>query len=304
MKPTATMDGGSPASEVWIQPTGAALAADVHGVDLSLPLDPEAVDAIGQAWTEHLVLRLSAQRLSDADLVRFSQMFGELDVHPQYRPSPGELPYARWVISISNIVVEGRKLGSLGYGEAAWHADMTYNPAPPRASLLYAIECPPEGGSTWFANMYAAFEDLPTEVKAQISTLSCVHDASRDSSGRLRSGYAPVDDPRATPGARHPLVSVHPVTGRPCLFLGRRAGAYVVGLTLSDSEALLDRLWAHATQDRFVWKQHWRVGDLVMWDNRCVLHRRDAFDNRQRRLMHRTQIVGEPMLGLERPARS
>ena len=101
---------------------------------------------------------------------------------------------------------------------------------------------------------------------------------------------------RQTPGAVHPLVRLHPVTGRKALFLGRRPGAYVHGLPVEESEALLDAVWGHATQERFAWYQKWRAGDLVLWDNRCVMHRRDAFDESLRRLMHRTQIVGEPVL--------
>jgi taurine dioxygenase len=99
-----------------------------------------------------------------------------------------------------------------------------------------------------------------------------------------------------TPGAVHPLVRLHPLTKRKALFLGRRPGAYIHGLPITESEELLDALWAHATQERFTWYQKWRIGDLVMWDNRCVMHRRDAFDESLRRLMHRTQIVGEPVL--------
>jgi taurine dioxygenase len=295
----------------WVQPTGGALGADVHGLDLTEAVTPAAFAAVTQAWSDHLVLRFSGQRLSDPDLVRFSRRFGDLDERPEQGLAPGEPEDARWIACISNIVEAGRPLGALGYGEAAWHADMTYNPIPPRASLLYALECPAEGGATWFSNMYAAYEGLDDALKRRLAGLTCVHDASHDSTGRLRSGFVEAHDPRATPGARHPLVRSHPVTGRPCLFLGRRAGAYVVGLELAESEALLDALWAHATQDAFVWKQRWRVGDLLLWDNRCVLHRRDSFDAAARRLMHRTQVRGEavqvftqPETGTAQPGRA
>jgi taurine dioxygenase len=106
----------------------------------------------------------------------------------------------------------------------------------------------------------------------------------------MRKGYQDVSDPRSAPGARHPLVRRHPETGRECLFLGRRRNSYIVGLALDDSERLLDELWAHATQPQFTFCQQWRVGDVLVWDNRCTLHRRDAFDPAARRLLHRTQI--------------
>jgi taurine dioxygenase len=173
---------------------------------------------------------------------------------------------------------------------------MSYNPLPPRASLLYALEVPADGGNTGFLNMYSAYETLPESVKRAVEGKTCIHDSSRNSAGELRQGFQRTLDVRQTPGAVHPLVRRHPVTGRKALFLGRRPGAYIDGLSVEESEKLLDAVWAHATQECFAWYQKWRIGDLVMWDNRCVMHRRDAFDESLRRLMHRTQIVGEPVL--------
>jgi taurine dioxygenase len=200
------------------------------------------------------------------------------------------------VAVIASVKKDGKAVGSLGSYELVWHTDMSYNPLPPRASLLYALEVPPDGGNTGFLNMYAAYETLPDELKRAIEGKSCIHDSSRNSAGELRKGFQTTLDPRRTPGAVHPLVRLHPVTQRKALFLGRRPGAYIHGLSVEDSEKLLDAVWAHATQERFAWHQKWRAGDLVMWDNRCVMHRRDAFDENLRRLMHRTQIVGEPVL--------
>jgi taurine dioxygenase len=138
--------------------------------------------------------------------------------------------------------------------------------------------------------MYLAYERLPPELKRRIAGKRAVHDATYNSAGLVRKGYEDVSDPRKAPGARHPLVSIHPETRRECLFLGRRRNSYIEGLELSESEQLLDALWAHATQAAFTFRQQWRVGDVVLWDNRCTLHRRDAFDPAARRLLHRTQI--------------
>ena len=288
--------------ELWIQPTGAALAADVHGVDLSKPVSDAVFKEILAAWNEHLVLRFSGQRLDDPTLMTFSARFGELDRVPiaaanHDRANSGVVAEAvDWVAVIANAKKDGKEMGGLGSYELVWHTDMSYNPLPPRASLLYALEVPADGGNTGFLNMYAAYETLPAELKRAVDGRTCIHDSSRNSAGELRRGFQRTLDVRQTPGAVHPLVRLHPVTGRKALFLGRRPGAYIHGLPVEESEALLDAVWAHATQERFAWYQKWRAGDLVMWDNRCVMHRRDAFDERLRRLMHRTQIVGEPVL--------
>jgi len=289
-------------SEVWIQPTGGALGADVHGVDLSKPVSEAAFKHIASAWSEHLVLRFAGQRIDDHMLMQFSARFGQLDRVPIAaanfdRADSGLADDVReWVTVISSVVKDGKPLGGLGSYELVWHTDMSYNPLPPLASLLYALEVPPDGGNTGFLNMYTAYETLSLELKRAVEGRTCIHDSSRNSAGELRKGFQRTLDVRRTPGAVHPLVRLHPVTKRKALFLGRRPGAYIHGLPVEESEALLDAVWAHATQERFGWYQKWRAGDLVLWDNRCVMHRRDAFDESLRRLMHRTQIVGEPVL--------
>jgi taurine dioxygenase len=191
---------------------------------------------------------------------------------------------------ISNIKMDGAPIGGLGDGEAIWHADMTYAETPPMAAILYALEVPPAGGDTYWASMVLAYETLSASLKQRIEGREALHDATYNSAGMMRKGYKELTDPRSAPGARHALVRIHAETGRKCLFLGRRRNSYVVGLELADSEALLDELWAHATQPRFTFRQQWRAGDVLIWDNRCTLHRRDGFDPTSRRLMHRTQI--------------
>ena len=162
----------------------------------------------------------------------------------------------------------------------------------PTGALLYAVEVTRQGGETGFINMYEAYDELPDDLRAAVQGRSIKHDSSRNSAGELRKGFAAVTDPREAPGAVHPIVVRHPVTGRRALFLGRRPFGYVVGLSLEESEALLDRLWAHATRADRAWFQTWKVGDLMMWDNRCVMHKRTAFDRNERRLLYRTQIRG------------
>jgi taurine dioxygenase len=278
--------------EMRVRPTGAALAADIEGVDLAGPLSPETMAAIKAAWSDHLVLRFRGQSLSDDDLMRFSRQFGELDWAPV--AAANDAPEGReYIMVVSNVIENGVAIGQLGAYEAIWHTDMSYIAEPPMASALYSLEVPPSGGDTGFCNMYLALETLPAALRRAVEGRVCRHDASRNSAGELRRGYVDAPDPSQTVGADHPIVRTHPVTGRKALFLGRRRNAYVPGLSLADSEGLLDALWEHATKDEFTWYQQWRVGDLILWDNRAVMHRRDAFDPAARRVMHRTQVKGD-----------
>ncbi len=200
---------------VMVRPTGAALGADVEGVDLGQDLSPATVDAIKQAWSDHLVLRFRGQHLDDDQLMRFSALFGELDFAPVIAASRvqirGEDRYVdsaeeghRYISIISNIVENGVAIGALGAYEAIWHTDMSYNPEPPIGSALYALEVPPAGGDTGFANMYLAYETLPEELRRRIEGRLCRHDSSRNSAGELRRGYTDVTDPRAGAGRRPP----------------------------------------------------------------------------------------------------
>jgi taurine dioxygenase len=278
--------------ELNVRPTGTALGADIEGIDLGAGLSPELIAGITQVWGDHLVLRFRRQRLSDDDLLRFSRQFGELDWAPI--AATNDAPEGRqYVMVVSNVVENGKAIGQLGAYEAVWHTDMSYIPDPPMASALYALETPPSGGDTGFCNMYLAYDSLDTELRREVAGRLCRHDASRNSAGELRRGFADAPDPSETIGAEHPIVRTHPMTGRKALFLGRRRNAYIPGLPVADSEALLDALWQHATRPDFTWYQQWQVGDLILWDNRCVMHRRDAFDPAMRRIMHRTQIKGQ-----------
>ena len=284
-------------SKVKVISSGKALAADIEGVDLSKPLDAASLASIVEAWSEHLVLRFRGQKLSDPDLERFSAMLGPLDKAPTYSKGVRTDVGSDFVTVISNVVVNGVAIGDLGNAEALWHTDMSYNETPPMASALYSLEIPPVGGETGFCNMYQAWETLPQDLRQRISGRMCVHDSSTNSVGGLRGGHEAVTDVTKTPGARHPMVITHPVTKRECLFLGRRRNAYIVGLPINESEELLDAVWAHTTKKELSWYQEWQVGDLILWDNRCVMHRRDDFDPNSRRIMHRTQIAGSKPYG-------
>jgi taurine dioxygenase len=280
------------ASAVDVIPTGAALGATVSGVDLR-EVGDAAFARIMQAWHDHSVLLLRDQRLLDQELIAFSRRLGDLDWAPVQESGRRFVEGLPEIYIVSNVLVNGEPIGSLGDGEAVWHTDMSYLEVPPKASMLYSLEVPRTGGNTSFCTMYGIYEALPTKLKDCIAGLKIKHDGTYNSGGYVRQGITPTDDPLTSPGAVHPLVCTHPATGRRMLYLGRRRNAYLLGLELVQSEALLDELWEFVDRPQFAWKHVWRVGDLVLWDNRCTMHRRDAFDPSSRRIMHRTQVKGE-----------
>jgi taurine dioxygenase len=279
-----------------VVPITKAIGAEIRGIDLSNKPDAATMAAIQQAWADHLVLLFRGQHLSDPQLVEFSRNFGNLDMAPPNEAANKQggayVADMREISVISNVVEKGVAIGALGALESEWHTDMSYNPIPPDASLLYSLEVPPSGGDTGFANMYLAYETLPADLRQALRGRECIHDATYTSAGGLRKGNKEVTDVREAPGARHPMVRTHPVTGRNALFLGRRRNAYIIGLPVEESERILDAVWAHARKPEFAFSHQWRVGDLLLWDNRCAMHRRDAFDNSARRIMHRTQVKG------------
>ena len=271
-----------------------SLGGEIIDLDISNRLTQDQINFINESWDERLVLVFKKQNLDDHKLINFSKYFGELD-------PPGPNPYGVTFLPefpeinvISNVKNEqGTPIGNLGDGEAVWHADMTYLQLPPKAGILYALEVPENQGNTHFANMALAYSELPNRLKEKIDGKILIHDSAHNSAGMLRKGYEEVENPSDTPGARHPIVIKDKNTNKKLLFLGRRPHAYIIGLELEESEDLLNEIWEHATQDKFTWTQQWEKGDLLMWKNLNVLHKRDAFDPNTRRVMHRTQIKGE-----------
>ncbi len=281
---------------VEIIPMDAPLGAEIRGVDLAAGVTPGQIEAIEEAWETHLVLLMRGQDIDDSNLVAFSRLFGDLDMpNPGYESSVFNTEFPE-VNIISNVIEDGKPMGKLGSLEAAWHADMTYNDMPPKAAILHGMEIPEDGGETCFANMYAAYDALSDDLKRRIEGCVAIHDAAHNSGGQLRKGYQEIGDPRETPGARQPMVRTNPRSGRKCLFLGRRPNSYVLGLDVAESDALLDAVWEAATEERFAVCHEWRPGDVLMWDNISVLHRRGAFPPESRRMMHRTQITGTEMI--------
>ena len=267
------------------------LGAEVLNVTLSDPLDDVTFDAIRQAWYENIALVFRNQHLCADDLVAFSRRFGELDIAPPNENGRCNANSFEEILVISNVIENGKPIGSLGSKEIPWHTDMSYTEVPPLGITLYGVEVPtPDGGRIEFVNMYKAYETLPSELKRKVEHLSIKHDSSINAAGYLRLGCDPVTDVVTCPGPVHPIVRTHPVTSRQALYLGRRRNAYIPGLSVPESEELLDELWNHCTQSQLRWHHNWQVGDLLFWDNFCTIHRRDAFDPNSRRILYRTQF--------------
>ncbi len=271
---------------------GQSFVAEVMDVDLGRISDSE-FRVLYKAWLEFGVLRIRGQSLNDGELQRFSNRFGPLEEVPYGKISEEEKQKIknRYVTVISNIEVDGKPIGGLGNKEATWHSDMTYIEDPPPASILMSLEVPELGGDTHFSDQKAAYLSLPNELVSRIENLSIKHNAAHTSVGDLRRGFDPIKDPREAPGAIHSIVRTHDETQEKMLYLGRRELAYVVGFTLQESEQLLNEVWRYAAMSENVWTQQWDIGDVIIWDNRRVLHRRDGFDQAQRRLMKRCQVM-------------
>lgn len=268
------------------------LGARIDGLDLSQALPPSSVRALLDAWHEHLVLVIKQQPLNDRQLARFAGAFGELELAPIPETLKGNayVPDTPEISVISNVLMDGIPIGGLGDAEATWHTDMSYLDAPPPGCLLHARVLPPEGGNTWFTNMYLAYEALPKALQSRIQNLTLNHDASTTSTGATRRGFNAISDVREAPGSRHPLVLVHPGSHRKALYLGRRLNAWIVGLSVEESENLLDELWSFCALEHHTYRHEWTLGDLVMWDNRCTMHRREGWPAEYSRTLHRAQL--------------
>lgn len=272
---------------------GAALAAEVQCGDLRTISD-ETFNQLHRAWLDNLVLLIRGQDFSDPlDLLAFGRRFGPLERAPDVaRGQKPKEPHLLDLAIISNIKENNVPIGGLGDGEAVWHTDSSFFEVPPSASILHSIEIPPAGGNTGFANMYVAYDTMPVSLLERVLGLKIKNDVAHTTAGAIRQGYEKATDIRTSPGPSHPIVRTHPETGYNAMYLGRRPYSYIPGLPLEQSESLLDELWAHATQQRFTWVHEWQVGDVIIWDNRCVMHRRDSFDPSSRRLMYRTCVQG------------
>lgn len=280
-------------AQVEVIPSGGPLGAEIRGVDLSKPLSADTFDAIKKAWDDNIVVLFRDQRLVDSDLARFGEYFGEL--HPAPHQEYGENAAGlHWAVElISNVLRNGRPIGALGSGEATWHTDMSMFEIPASATILYGEEIPIVGGNTRFTNLYRAFETLPEPLLSAVEGRRSIHDHAYLATGGVRPGFEAVADKSQGPGARHPIIRVHPDTQRRALYLGRTGTGYILGYDVPTSDDLLGELWSHMTKPEFIWEHSWRVGDVLVWDNRCTAHSRTPFDPAARRILRRLTVKCE-----------
>jgi taurine dioxygenase len=279
---------------VGVKPLSPALGAEIVGVDLREELSPQTVADILDAWHQHLVIVFRNQTLSEDEQIRFARHFGVLQQRgrpAEARNEASKLKHPELTMLVSNIRENGKLIGSLADGEMHFHSDFCYMEKPAKGTFLYAIEIPSQGGDTLFLNMYKAYDALPAALKARVEGKKA--DNAYHYESPTREANAAQLDLAATRHYAQPIVRTHPDTGRKALFVNRLMTWTIEGMDEAEGRALLDQLFTHMEQDQFIYTHKWRVGDLVLWDNRCTLHARTDFSNQERRLLRRHVVAGD-----------
>jgi len=281
-----------------VAPLSPALGVRIAGVDVSRPLGQATWQAFERAFFDHHLVSFPVQRLTEEQLLAFSRRLGELEPHvlSQYHH-----PRHPEVLLLSNEVRDGQPAGLADAG-TYWHSDLSYKGRPARATLLYGVTIPEEGGDTLFANLERAYEDLSEDMKHELAHLKAVHNYAYRSNQladelRIRQPLTP-EQLAATPNVEHPVVRTHPVTDRKSLFINPGFTVRFVGMSDADSEALKQRLFDHCLQAKYQCQYKWRVGDLLLWDNAAVMHAattRDLDPSRHRTLWRTTVRGDEPV---------
>ncbi|MDX1515162.1 MAG: TauD/TfdA family dioxygenase, partial [Gammaproteobacteria bacterium] len=271
--------------------------AELRGVDLSdAASNPDLISRLDQMLVDHHVVAVRDQRLDVPAVLAISRCFGELEPHvlDQYHH-----PQTPLILVLSNRVDEkGRPLGLRDAG-SFWHSDVSFKERPARATLLYALEIPDEGGDTLFCDMMAAYDALPDGLKEELDPLMAVHDYGNRDRVAHRTGTVPRLDTRnldAVPPVRHPVIRRHPVSGRKAIYVNPTYTVRIEGVSEERSNALLNRIFDHCLEDRFCMRYRWRANDVVIWDNAAVMHSATTqkLDPSCHRTLWRTIIVGGP----------
>ena len=277
---------------IKVTPLHLTLGAEVRGVELTRPVVPEVFAEIEAAFNRYGILVFPRQPVTDEQQLAFSRLFGPLEVNPNY--AGAKMRLRADIADISNLDAEGRVLARddtrnlFNLGNQLWHTDSSFKRIPAKCSLLSARELPSSGGETEFADLRAAWDALPEARKRKLDGLVVEHSIFRS---RSQIGFADFNDEvyRQLPPVSQALVRHHPASGRVSLYLASHA-SHIVGWPVENGRALIEELIAFATQPQFVYQHRWTVGDLVMWDNRCTMHRGRPYDDAQRRVLHRTTV--------------
>ena len=275
-----------------VQPMEADFVQAVTGLSLWTELDQATVETLEALWSTCGVLVFRRQALSEDELLAFSRRFGELETVVRQDWASASRPE---IVRISNMRNEaGERIGGLGSGELDWHSDQSYMAHPATGAVLYMVEMPRVGGHTYWANLQRAYDALPQEMKKRLEGVRGIFSYAKRQSGYGEDTPLAEAIKRQTPDVMHALVNVHPRTGIKSLYLDPSTTTGIVGMSDHEGQRLLDELTAHATQPAFVYRHDWQIGDVVMWDNSIVLHRRDPYDGTQNRLLKRTTIRLSP----------
>ena len=277
---------------IEVTPLSGALGAEVKGLDLTRPIDSEIATLLRDAWTKHLVLVVRGQKnLSVDDHRSFCRVFGDLGDRTRPKETRQEgMSAPEGVMFVSNLKVDGKHIGSLPDGEMQFHIDQCYTAKPATGTCLYAMEVPSKGGDTVFSNLYTVWETLPAAVRAKLEGRKAVH--YFDYGATSRAAFTTADREKL-PHYAHPVGRVHPLSGRTALYVCRLMTDCIEGLPEAESRALLDDLFDRIERPEFQYAHKWRVGDLLLWDNRCSAHARTDFDPSERRHLRRFTIQGE-----------
>lgn len=277
-------------TNITVQPVGYACGAKVTGIDLSKPLTDEDVRTIHQAWLDHLLLVFPGQKLDSKQLVAFSRHFGELD---DFATQPfNRDPEINEVMVLTNKRADGKPSQTFNAGQN-WHTDLSYTLRPAKGTTLFCIDKPSVGGDTMFANMYQAYESLSPKMRELLDGLEAIHDASLIEGLDKRGPVIAGEFRRLNPPVIHPAVRVHPESGKKALYVNERVRQFV-GMSVAESRAITRFLCDHSVSPRFVYRHYWNVGDLVMWDNRCLTHLAVGdYDPTELRHMIRTSGMGD-----------
>ena len=282
-------------SDIGIHPISGALGAEISGIDVSRDVDDQTLGLLRRAWLEHLVLFFRDQRLTPAQFLAFARRFGEIIEYP-FVKGLEEHPE---IIPVVKLAHERINFGGV------WHSDTAYLDVPPMASMLLAHEVPPAGGDTLFANMYLAYDALSEGMKRLLADLSAVNSSSKADASRTREdriaerGRA---DARTVYEAAHPVVRVHPETGRKALYVNVAHTVRFDGMTEEESAPILAFLYRHQIRPEFTCRFRWQPGSLAFWDNRCAQHNAVNDYAGHRRVMHRVTLAGDVPSGAARGA--
>ncbi|MBU3607710.1 TauD/TfdA dioxygenase family protein [Polynucleobacter nymphae] len=272
-----------------IRPLQKTFGAEISGLDLSKPLDSQTINEVKALWHQYEILLFRDQVMDEAEIVSFSKQLGDLEIHIRKEFLSQKSPE---ILYISNMTKEGKPVGILADSEVGWHYDQIYLPRPAVGSFLFSVILPSSGGETSFSDMSAVYEALPQSIKNAIDGKKALQ--SYEAFNALYSVPTSAEQKKKTPDIEHPIVRVHPYSGKKALYICPGMTTQIVGLDKSTSDDLLQELFAWSVKPEFVYSHVWQLGDGVLWDNACTMHRREPFDPKQERLMKRTTILPDP----------